>query len=72
MPLQLGTNEYFGYEINAAQVITVGKGLCYKLEFLDKTIQANIDLAFWFAMTTSLQGRVTHGVSLRMSCEQSK
>jgi hypothetical protein len=72
LPLKLGDNEYFGYQINAAQVITVRRGLCYKLEFLNKSIPANIDSGFWFMMTTSLQGTFTHGVSLSLSCEQSK
>ena len=37
MPLRLGANEYSGYQIDAAQIVTIGKGLCYKLEFLEKS-----------------------------------
>ena len=56
MPLKLGTNKYFGKQIDAAQVMTFGKGLCYKLEFLEKSIPTNRDLSFMFIMKSSLQG----------------
>ena len=56
MPLKLGTNNFFGKQIDAAQVITFGKGLCYKLEFLEKSIPTNRDLSFTFIMKSSLQG----------------
>ena len=56
MPLRLGANEYSGYQIDAAQVVTIGKGLCYKLEFLEKSIPTNFDLSFNLVMESSLQG----------------
>ena len=56
MPLKLGANEYFGNQIDAVQVITLAKGLCYKLEFLEKSIPTDLDLSFTFIMKSSLQG----------------
>ena len=57
LPLRLGANEYSGYQIDAAQIVTIGKGLCYKLEFLEKSIPTNVDESFTFTMqASSLQG----------------
>ena len=56
MPLRLGANEYFGNQIDAVQVLTIGKGLCYKLEFLEKSVPTNFDLSFHLIMESSLQG----------------
>ena len=56
MPLKLGANEYFGNQIDAVQVITIAKGLCYKLEFLEKSIPTDRDSSFIFIMKSSLQG----------------
>ena len=56
MPLRLGANEYSGSQIDAAQVVTIGKGLCYKLEFLEKSVPTNVDESFTFIMASSLQG----------------
>ena len=55
MPLRLGANEYSGSQIDAAQVVTIGKGLCYKLEFLEKSVPTNVDESFTFIMASSLQ-----------------